>query len=342
MKKFLRPIFAVMLLPILCLSCAQGEEASDRPSDNFRSLWKAIDEHYCFLGYKQQELGVDWNEVYTRYSRQIHDEMGNSQLFEVLCNMLAELQDGHVNLYSSADIGRNWSWREDHPKNLDEEVRDGYLGSGTEYKISSGLRYRILPQNIGYVVCETFNLSLSPGGLNEILNYLRTCNGLILDVRGNSGGILTAAEELSSRFTNERILVGYFCHKTGPGHEDLSEPKAEYLEPSRGIRWQKPCIVLTNRSCYSSTNAFIRNMKRCPLVTVLGDQTGGGSGMPFNSCLPNGWVLRFSACPMYDADMQHIEFGIQPDIRCNLEESDLQRGKDTMIEQAFSMLEEKE
>ena len=71
-----------------------------------------------------------------------------------------------------------------------------------------------------------------------------------------------------------------------------------YIEPSKGIRWQKKAIVLPNRSCYSATNTFVRDMKECPLVTIMGDRTGGGSGLPFSSELPNGWSIRFSACPV--------------------------------------------
>lgn len=325
----------LLAMPLFLTGCLEGEEATKSVKDNFELLWTAIDQHYCFLDYKQQTLGVDWDEVHARYKGKISDKMTNSQLFEVLCEMLGELKDGHVNLYSSADLGRNWSWREDYPKNLDEELRETYLGTGNDYHITSGIKYRILPENIGYMVCESFSLVFSETALNEIFHYLRTCNGLILDVRSNSGGNLTAAEALSARFTNERLPVGYFCHKNGPGRNDFSTPQAEYLEPSKGVRWQKPCVVLTNRSCYSATNSFVRNMKECPLVTILGDQTGGGSGLPFTYELPNGWMLRMSACPMFDAGMNQIEFGIQPDVACSLEDSDITKGKDTMIEKAI-------
>ena len=336
--KILRHILVLLAMPLFLTGCLEGEEATKSARDNFELLWTTIDQHYCFLDYKQQTLGVDWNEVHARYKGKIHDKMSSSQLFEVLCEMLSELKDGHVNLYSSADLGRNWSWREDYPKNLDEELREAYLGTGNDYRITSGIRYRILPENIGYMVCESFNLTFSETALSEIFHYLRTCNGLILDVRGNSGGNLTAAEALSARFTNQRLLVGYFRHKNGPGHNDFSTPQAEYLEPSKGVRWQKPCVVLTNRSCYSATNTFVRNMKECPLVTILGDQTGGGSGLPFTYELPSGWMLRMSACPMFDAKMQQIEFGIQPDVACSLEDADVAKGKDTMMEKAKETL----
>ena len=79
-------------------------------------------------------------------------------------------------------------------------------------------------------------------------------------------------------------------------------------------------------------------MKCCPNVHIVGDKTGGGAGLPFSSELPNGWSVRFSACPMYDRDKQMTEFGIDPDYRVDITESDLIKGKDTIIEFARKLL----
>ena len=246
--------------------------------------------------------------------------------------MLGELKDGHVNLSTSLDLGRNWSWKDDYPLNLDTELRDAYLQ--TDYNLSSGLKYRILSDNIAYVVYESFQNGVGEGNLDEMFYGLRMCNGMILDIRGNGGGNLDNVEKLASHFTNEKVLVGYRSHKTGTGHNDFSPLEAEYIEPSKGVRWQKKCVVLTNRSCYSAANTFVRDMKEMPLVTIMGDQTGGGSGLPFTSELPIGWSVRFSASPSYDVQKQQIEFGIAPDIPCALDATQASQGIDSMIEQA--------
>lgn len=308
------------------------------PVGNFEALWRTIDERYCFLDYKAQNGCFPWDEVYAKYRSRVHDGMTSSQLFEVLCDMLAELKDGHVNLYRPADVGRYWSWHEDYPSNFNDSVHTLYLG--TDYRIAAGLKYRILDDNIGYVYYESFSSGIGEGNLDEMMYYLRLCDGIIIDVRNNSGGTLTYAERFAGRFTNEKLLVGYISHKTGKGHNDFSAPAAEYIEPSDGIRWQKKAVVLTNRSCYSATNTFVRDMKECPLVTVMGDRTGGGSGLPFSSELPNGWAVRFSACPMYDAAMQQIEFGIDPDVSVSLTQEDIARNKDTLIEAAREFLKQ--
>ncbi len=335
-RKVIIPYIIVSLVSLV--ACVDEDEFRNTPEGNFEALWSIIDQRYCFLDYKQETLGVDWDEVHGRYRQRISDKMNSDQLFEVLTDMLSELQDGHVNLYSAGNVARYWGWYEDYDKNLDEELRSRYLG--TDYRIASGLYYRILPDNIGYVVCESFSSAIGDGNVSDMLYYLRTCNGLILDVRGNSGGQLTNAELLASHFTNERILVGYSTYKTGTGHSDFATPMAEYLSPSEGVRWQKPVVVLTNRQCYSACNIFVRDIHECPLVTLLGDQTGGGSGMPFSSELPNGWAVRFSASPSYDAEMNQIEFGIQPDISCSLDSLSALQGIDTIIEEARALLAE--
>ena len=84
-------------------SCVDEEEFSDDPRGNFEALWKIIDEHYCFFDYKNEAYGLNWNEVYAKYSKQVSDGMTDDWLFEVLGNMLGELRDGHVNMYAPFD-----------------------------------------------------------------------------------------------------------------------------------------------------------------------------------------------------------------------------------------------
>ena len=326
----------LFLLLLLTMGCVREEEFDNTPQGNFEALWQMIDERYCFFDYKRNEYGLDWDEVYNRYARLITPDMPTKGLFEVLGNMLAELRDGHVNLYSNYDVARYWKWYEDYPANFNDSIQRNYLG--TDYRIAGGLKYTILPDNIAYVYYASFSTGVGDGNLSDMLNELAFCNGLILDVRDNGGGMLTNAAKLAARFTNEEVTTAYMCHKTGTGHTDFSSPEAVTVKPSDGIRWQKPVVLLTNRSSYSATNDFVNAMRQFPLVTVMGDRTGGGSGMPFSSELPNGWAVRFSACPVYGPDMEQLEFGIEPDIQVDMTEADMARGLDTIIEEARKYL----
>lgn len=335
MKKTVLFICALLIASGM-VSCIDEEEYADSPRGNFEALWRIMDEHYCFFDYKHEAYGLDWDEVYERYSRQVDDGMTEAQMFEVLGNMLGELRDGHVNTYAPFDLSRYWSWHEDFPANFSDTLQRRYLG--TDYRIASGLKYRKLDDNIGYIYCGTFDTAFGDGNLDEVMLALATCNGLILDVRDNGGGQLTAATKLAARFTNKDILVGYMRHKTGRGRSDFSGMKEQRLKPSAGIRWQKKVVVLTNRSVYSAANEFVKYMKCCPGVTVVGDRTGGGAGMPFSSEMPNGWSVRFSACPMYDREGRCTEFGIEPDHAVGITDEDFRRGRDTIIEFARTLI----
>ena len=313
-------------------SCVKEEEYANTPTGNFEALWRIMDKHYCFFDLKQKELGVDWNNVHARYASQVSDKMSNEQLFEFLSKMIGELKDGHVNLSASFDYGRNWAWKEDYPANFSDSLQRKYLG--TDYRISCGLKYRILDNNVGYIYCGSFENPFGAGNLDEILLHLAPCNSIIIDVRNNGGGMITSAQTLAGRFTNEKTLVGYMQHKTGTAHNSFSDLEAQYIEPAKGIRWQKKVSVLANRSTYSAANEFVKYMKTLG-ATIIGDTTGGGAGMPFSSELPNGWGVRFSACPMYDSQHNSTEFGIAPTKKVDILSDDYQKWVDTIIETAF-------
>ncbi len=331
MRKALN-ILVVFLLPFAITACVSEEEYDDSPQGNFEALWRIMDEHYCFF----TEKGIDWDSIHMVYKPQFNNGMTESQQLEVLGKMLAELRDGHVNLYASFDYSRYWGFHENYPSNYSDSLVRIYLG--TDYRISNGMRYRVLDDNIGYLRVPTFENAFGAGNLDEILLYFQPCLGLIIDLRDNGGGMLTSAETLAARFTDKEMLVGYMRHKTGKGHDDFSSLEKQTLKPGKGIRWHKPVVVLVNRSVFSAANEFVKYMRHFPEVTIVGDRTGGGAGLPFSSELPNGWSIRFSACPIYDSDMRSTENGMEPDVSVGLSSGDISRGTDSMIEKAREII----
>ncbi|MDR1808880.1 MAG: S41 family peptidase [Prevotella sp.] len=313
-------------------ACFEEDNFDNTRQGNFEALWNIMDERYCFFEYKD----VDWNEIRTKYAQRISEKMSDEALFAVLSQMLAEVKDGHVNLSTSYDLARYWKWFEDYPDNFDERIQRNYLG--TDYKISAGLKYQVLDDNIGYIYYESFSDGVGDGNLEQVLGRLAVCRGIIIDVRNNGGGMLSNVERIASRFFDDKTLVGYILHKTGKGHNDFSTPFERHIEPSPYLRYQKKVAVLTNRRSFSATNDFVNAMRYAPHVAIIGDKTGGGSGLPFTSELPNGWLVRFSASPTLDAAGEQIEFGIDPDIKVDMSDADAEKGKDSIIEAARNYL----
>lgn len=330
--KNIRLLLYTLAISVLFISCFEEDEYVNTKRGNFEAVWKILDEHYCFFEYKN----VDWQEIHDRYSYKITEDMTNDALFDILGEMLEELKDGHVNLGANHDRSRYWKWYEDYPDNFYEHIQREYIG--TDYALAGGLKYKILENNIGYIYYGDFSSGLGEANLDQVLSRMALCKGIVIDVRHNGGGMLSNAEKFARRFFPEKTLVGYIMHKTGKGHNSFSQPYERYIKPISRTHYWGPIALLTNRRSYSATNDFVSIMRYAPDVTVVGDNTGGGSGLPFTSEIPNGWSIRFSASPLLNAEKEHTEFGIEPNIKVDISENDFQKNRDTILETAINYL----
>lgn len=328
----------IILIAIALLGCTKQKEntVNTSPKDNLRALWQILDERYCYF----EERGIDWEGVYYDTAPKIRNIQSVYGLFNVMKEMLDTLNDGHVNLYSPFDVSSCTGWYEDYPRDYSSEIvfSDDYVGEN--YKKINGIYYGLIQRNIGYIYVSTFSNTFSSTTFKYIDYYFRKTKGLIIDVRDNGGGSLEQAERLAACFHNEKLHIGYIRHKTGTGHSDFSEPEAMYVDPADSlINWTKrPTVVLTNRRSYSATNTFVLKMQDAPNVVIIGGRTGGGGGMPLSQELPIGWMVRFSAVPMYDRDMKTIEFGIDPDEEIHITGDDYDNRRDAIIDRAIEII----
>ena len=333
-------IAALLTLGGMAFSCVDDHEQVNDPIGNFESLWTTIDQHYCFF----EEKGIDWDSVYRKYRPEVTDETNFIELFEICSDMLDELKDGHVNLISSFNTSYYRKWWSDYPQDFRlRTIQEDYLGFN--YFQTSGISYSILPDTIGYMYYPSFSYEIGNLNLDYILAILHDTKGLIIDIRDNGGGNLTNIKTLVSRLIKEPTTGGYIRHKDGPGHEDFSEPYEIIYEPADSNRrvcyHDRPIAVLTNRSCFSAANDFVSVMKTLPNVSIVGARTGGGGGLPFNSEMPIGWGVRFSACPMSSPNGEITEFGIDPSPGCEVHAPDslLIRGIDPILDFAVTLIE---
>ena len=188
-----RKIFSYILSLLFLSSCITEDVPDNSPRGNFEALWRIIDTKYCFLDYKHEEYGLDWDEVYQRYHHRLTDDMTNKQLFQVLAEMLEELRDGHVNLVATHETSQYRAWYDKYPTNFVDTIQRIYLGK--DYKTVAGIKYQILEDNIGYIYYGSFSAGIGESNLDEVLNELSICDGLILDIR-NNGGVYTLIARL--------------------------------------------------------------------------------------------------------------------------------------------------
>ncbi|OYT15050.1 MAG: peptidase S41 [Bacteroidetes bacterium 4572_77] len=322
-----------------CEKVLMEKELSDNAENNFKVLSEIIDEKYSYLELKN----INWDSIVSVNKGKISNKMNVLDEFKVYDEMLYALKDGHVNINSGFDVSRNWEWFLGSPSNFNWNIIErNYLKD--DYFISGGLKHRVLQLEnddspaYGYVYYGSFSSSMTY--IDFVKAYLNEfkAKGIIIDVRNNGGGYLKNAKKLADHFADKKRLGYLEYYKVGPGHDEFSQRVEHYIEP-KGETWNKPIVVLTNRKCYSATSFFVTMMKELPNVTVLGDKTGGGAGLPIDFTLPNGWYLRFSSTRAKNAENIDFELGVEPHEYLNLDENDEINGEDTLIERAKEIID---
>ncbi len=325
-------IFLIFIIPLLFTACEKlliEEDPLNTPVNNFELLWETIDKKYSFFTYKN----INWDSLYHEYRPKVNDRMTKRQLFNLLSELLFYLEDGHVNLESDFDRSGNWEWYKNSPKNFNYSLlRSSYLKDDFE-NIGPFVIQEI--DSIGYIYLGSFSDRISTEDIDIIIKKFYNLKGIVFDVRSNGGGYSTNVAIIVRRFADRRRLVAHNKFKTGPGHDDFTDPRPVYISPSGKRQFLKPVAVLSNRRSYSAANDFVLNMSAFPNVTVVGDSTGGGGGTPVNAELLNGWTYRFSTTMTLAPDEFNVEEGIPPDIQVNMKQSDINSGIDTILETAL-------
>jgi hypothetical protein len=306
--------------------------ASSDPHENFEYLWHECSEKYAYFDLK----GVDWDAIKTAYSSKIEQGMSEDSLFNVLGGMLEELKDDHANLISNFNTSfygveyqaqDNFNWR---------IIVDNYITQ--DYYLTGPFAHNFIANNeIAYIRLSTFTTPINSESLDFILDRYKNTKGLILDLRENGGGAISNVFQILSRFVETETLVYYSRIKAGPGHNDFSDPSEAYVKPYDGIRYTKDIIVLTDRGTYSSGSLFALATKAISHVSLMGDTTGGGLGMPNGGQLPNGWRYRFSITQTLSLDHRpDYENGVPPEIMIQYDWNDLET--DEILERAIQEL----
>ncbi len=142
--------------------------------------------------------------------------------------------------------------------------------------------------------------------IDEALTAFRSSPHLIVDLRGNVGGNLIAAQHFRDRFLIGRTHLGTIRFARGDGtlsshHAIVGEP------PENACLWHKPVRFLVDRECYSATEDAVLGLQGLPNVELVGESTGGGSGRPRYIPLRDDLAVTISTALTYDRHGRCVE-----------------------------------
>lgn len=162
-----------------------AQELSE-PEKNFEHLWKTYDRNYALFGAKH----IDWDALYKVYRPRVSPKTTEDELFQIVADMLGNLNDNHVRLISpkrqfqSGILGQ--MKMEDFSLDL---VKQKYLKDKSKPLVDGNFDYGWITDSIGYFHFRGFGrMELSQVAIDEILKEFKDAKAIVVDVRGNGGG----------------------------------------------------------------------------------------------------------------------------------------------------------
>lgn len=332
MKKTIILIFVFSSLLFGCKKVFFEPEPGNNKEAIFENLHKTFVESYG----PTNERHIDWNALYATYRPQVNNSMSDDQLFSVLSSMLSHLNDGHVNLVAPGkpQFNSNYILNNDIGDLLFNEdvIKNNYLG--TDIKSDDGYFYgRIKNENIGYIyfeyVADNFFI------LDEFLDANASAEGIIIDMRHNSGGDFTFSFSTMGRLSPDNHLVFRSRTKNGPGTNDFTD-WYDWNISSEGDYFNKPVVVLTDRYTISAAERTVMALQSFPNVTTLGDTTCGAHATMIGRELANGWYYTIPTqnTLLYDGN-SYEGIGLAPDLYFKNIQSDVNMGIDKTLQEAI-------
>jgi hypothetical protein len=323
------------------------------PELNFDELWETFRNRYPFFDLRN----VDWNKQYDIYRPKVNKLTTDDELFDIFCEMLDPLNDGHIELKGKTGPDRKKRYFNPEPvprfrqefsrqeiKHLFKTTQKtlSKMGFGPLEETSAWMLHYCRSREVGYLrilELEGIKKRKLEDALDRISDDFDSLNGLIIDIRENPGGDDDTAIAIVNRFCDRKRIAFHRKTKTGPGDDDFSPIKTWHIEPQGPVQFTGPIVVLSCDSVFSGAEVFALAMKQLPNVTLIGDHTNGIFSYQLEKKLPNGWRYRLSYQMYFSADMVCYEGrGVPVDIRLLNRKCDLENGEDPLITRGLEII----
>jgi C-terminal processing protease CtpA/Prc len=299
----------------------------------FDCFWKGIDRRYSYF----EQKGIEWDRIKSKYAVTINEEMSNKAFYDTLCVLIDKLKDGHSGITSSFDEHKNIYFYSRGQENYNERLIVDNYAKGWGEKKGNITHMDLRNGNIGYMHYSSFSDEVTAEDIDFLIKKFKNTKGIIIDIRNNFGGAASNIFVLLKRFTNKRTHIYDTRIKNGPEHNDFTELTKVYLNPAE-ITYNGKVCVLTNRKVFSAASIFTLAMRELPNVTIVGDTTGGGLGLPIGFELPNGWQVHCAGSQTLSVKGLDYEMGVPPDIQTDMNQEDINKGVDSIIEKAIAVI----
>ena len=201
------------------------------------------------------------------------------------------------------------------------------------------VEFEMLADQIGYISLSSFE-EVSVEQFKKAVDALEEegMHGLVLDLRNNGGGLVSAAESIADYMLPEGDVVVSFKGK--------GLPESVYVT-SDEHQVDVPIVVLVNGESASASEVLTGALKDNDHATVVGTTTFGKGIAQGLFPMPDGSALKLTTAYYYFPSGECIhEIGIKPDVEVELEEElkslvEIPKEDDNQLQKAVEVLVQK-
>lgn len=191
--------------------------------------------------------------------------------------------------------------------------------------------HKMLKNNVAYIRIDSFISNETATEVLEALKKTKNSKGIIIDLRGNHGGLLPNAIYIANMFINKGPIVSIVDRND---HKDVIN-----ADPTELVT-QKPLVLLINESSASASEILSGALKDHDRAILVGEKTYGKGCVQKIQRLPDGSGINITVAKYLTPNGIDInKKGIAPDYKIPLTKKDFLASKDPQLDKAQKVID---
>ena len=204
--------------------------------------------------------------------------------------------------------------------------------SATERRTASGKQVGVIGFSIWMpLISERFA---------DAIDRYRGARGIVIDLRGNPGGLALMMTGIAGHFFPDQALLGVMQTRQAPRLEFKANPQKSTAAGQSVTPFAGPVAILVDELTASASETFAAGMQSLGRARVFGTQTMGQALPASTRRLPSGDILMHAVGDFVTSTGRSVEGdGVIPDTPVALTASALAAGRDPALEAALAWID---
>ena len=187
---------------------------------------------------------------------------------------------------------------------------------------------RSLNSDVGYIKFNAFAVPVIAKFCDSLTDF-QDKKAIIVDLRGNLGGILGSMMGLAGMLSSKDIELGTYVTRAG---------RSPFIAQSKNKNFKGRLVIMVDSLSMSAAELFTAGLQGRGRAVVVGERSGGQSLPAIWTKLSTGAVMLFPVADFITPKGVSLEgTGLEPDHIAALDRGQLLKGVDTQLETAIAV-----